>query len=143
MAKEVIHAATRVEFNSVDVEGATHWGYSLVPVASTDPGDAAAPGEVEKVITQYRLGVTVYSQDDMVLLGLIGAAAANLVCGYKGAGGTLKKRTFKNVQFTGGVAANAKARDAGGNVPAFSLTGDAEWGDADTVALMIVDAEDA
>ena len=143
MAKELIHAATRVEHNSVDVEGATHWSFSLDTVVSTDQGDAAEPGMVEEVITHYSLSVTIFSEDPFVLLGLIGDAAANLVCGYKGAGGVAKKVTFKNVQFTGGVVANAKAKDAGGNVPTHSLTGRAEWGAADTIALMIVDAADA
>ena len=143
MAKELIHAATRVEHNSVDVEGATHWSFSLDTVVSTDQGDAAEPGMVEEVITHYSLSVTIYSQDPHVLLGLIGDAAANLVLGYKGANGTAKKITIKNVQFTGGVDASAKAKDAGGNVVPYSLTGRAEWGAADTIALMIVDAADA
>ena len=127
-----------------DIEGATHWGYRLQPVFSSDPGDAGEPGEVETLITHYTLQVIVYGQDDTALLALLGAVASDFVGGYKGAAGANRKKTIKNVYFNSGPSqVEAPPKDAGGKVPVFQMTGSAQWGAADTPATMIVDAPDA
>ena len=55
-------------------------------------------------------------------------------------GGVLKKRTFKNVMFTGGIQVSARPKDAGGNVGVYSLQGRCQWASSDTPATMMVDA---
>ncbi|HUU34149.1 MAG TPA: hypothetical protein VMW48_08795 [Vicinamibacterales bacterium] len=120
------------------VEGATHCGYQLELVSSADGGDAAEPGEVERLVTDRRLSVTVYGQDDGALLALLEATAANLVIGYKGAAGAAKTKTLKNVYFCEQVSEiPIKAKDTGGNVPTVGVRGHAQWGAADTIATMI------
>ncbi|HUU34148.1 MAG TPA: hypothetical protein VMW48_08790 [Vicinamibacterales bacterium] len=139
MAKEVLHVCTAVAHPTVDIEGATHCGYQLELISSVDPGDAGEPGEVERIVTDRRLAVTLYGQDDAVLLALLEVAAANLVIDYKGAGGVAKTKTLKNVMFTEQASeVPIRAKDAGGNVPTVGIRGHAVWGANDTIALMIV-----
>lgn len=139
--KEIIHVARYASHGGSNIDGVTHWGYKLTPIKSTDPGAADAPGDAETIITHYSLTVTLYSQDDNALIALIGAAASNAVLGYKASAGANRKKTIKNVYFDDGPSqVEAPAKDSGGKVPVFSITGTAQWGASDTPALMIVDA---
>lgn len=143
MAKEVIHVCRGASHNAVDVEGVTHYAVPINLVKSVDGGDAAEPGTVETLVTHRDIAVILYGQDYAVLLGLVEDAAADVVLLFKGAGGSNRKKTVKNVYFdTTPQQIAAKAKDAGGPVSMFSVQGTAQWGASDTIATMIVDAVD-
>lgn len=143
MAKEVIHACRGAEHNSVDVEGVTHYALGINLVKSEDPGDAGEPGTVETVVTHRDVRPMIYGQDFEALLALVEATAADLVVKFKGAGGVNKKTTIKSVYFDEvPQEIAAKAKDAGGKVSIFAIRGTAQWGASDTLATMIVTAND-
>jgi len=144
MAKEVIHACRYAKHSGADIEGATHYGIQVNLTKSEDPGDAAEPGTVETIVTHRDVKVTIYGQDFTALLALLEATAADVVVGYKGAGGANKKTTIKSVYFDempSEIA--APPRDQAGRVPVFAVRGTAKFGSSDTLATMIATAADS
>jgi hypothetical protein len=113
-------------------------------VSGEDPGDAAMAGGPEKVLLQrQRIDVELYGNNPNALRALVAATAANLVIGQKGEAGANEKHTIKNVYFTDFTGPlEIRDPDSGGPIPMYGVRGTAEWGAADTLALMWLTAAD-
>ena len=107
-------------------------------VVGEDPGPAgAAGGPAEVLLQKQRIEVTLLGNNPNALRALIGATAADLVIGCKGAAGANEKHTIKKVYFTDFVGQlDIRDPDTGGPLPMFGVRGVAQWGAADTLALM-------
>ena len=107
-------------------------------VVGEDPGPAgAAGGPAEVLLQKQRIEVTLLGNNPNALRALVGAAAANLVIGYKGAAGASETHTLKNVSFADFVGQlEVRDPDTGGPVSMFGVRGVGQWGAADTLALM-------
>ncbi len=134
-----IYATKAVTIGAAAVACATHVGIQVSSVKAVDPGPAGSPGMAEEVVTDHGLGVTIFGMDPSQLQGFCEAAAANVVITYVGEGGADKTLTLKNVAFNDPAGPiDVPRKDAGGQVPTMAITGRAQWGVADTWALMMV-----
>lgn len=119
---DALTAVTRVE-----IEAAT--------VFTVDPGNINAAGPADFLVNSYGLSVTVFGEDDVELLGLLGAAAADHTIGTKGAAAANETFTVHDLYFDeapGEVV--APESDAGGKVPEYSVRGSVNWDDGETFA---------
>jgi len=107
-------------------------------VSGEDPGPAGVAGGPAKVLLQtQRIEVTLLGNNPNALRDLVGAAAANLLIGCKGLAGAAEVITIKSVYFTDFLGQlDIRDPDTGGPLPMFGVRGVAEWGVADTLALM-------
>ena len=134
-----IYATKSVTIGASAVDCATHVGIQAGSVKATDPGPAGSPGMAEEVVTDRSLGVTIFGMDPDQLQGFVEAAAANVVITYIGEGGVDKTITIKSVAFNDPPGPiDVPRKDAGGQVPTMGISGRANWGSADTWALMLV-----
>jgi len=128
------------------IDGITHARVIAgTPAVFTDPGDAAAPGPAEvQVGGGAGVRVELYGVNPIDLLALVGAASANVVIGIKAEDGANELITVKSVVFAGEIAAMEIPRnDQGGPIAPYGVFGLAEWGAADTYALMITKTAEA
>ncbi|HUW99676.1 MAG TPA: hypothetical protein VMY35_01755 [Phycisphaerae bacterium] len=133
-----IHATKSVVHGETTIASATNWAINRDVVSSVDPGPAGSPGDADEITTQKVILVTIFAMDEDELVALLDATAANLVLGYYGEAGAAKTKTVKNVKFTKPPSPVAPAKDSGIPAGAFAITGRAQWGAADTWALMVV-----
>jgi len=144
MAGEKLFTCRYAKHPTDAIDGVTHFAIAPTAQSATDPGGAGAPGDAESLVTHQSLRVTLYGTDLVALLALVGAAAANLVIGTKGAAGANEKLTFKNVYFDAvPQGMNVPKKDAPGTIPGAAITGTAQWGSDDTFATMLVAAADS
>jgi hypothetical protein len=137
-----LHKATKVLKNVTAVTGAQYWGYTVKPDRSVETGGTGTPGRKGAMVSRLDAIVRIYGTNLAYLLGLIGSTKENVVCGYATPAGN-RKKTFKNVRFTTPLGTfSVKAKDAGGKIAVYGIEGHCCWGDADTLATMIVDATD-
>ena len=133
MAYEAIFATTSVTHGTTTLEGATHFSCSAVAAVMEDNN---TKGLAEQRVANRRINVTVWGKDPSQLDALAEAAAANLIVVCVKTAGAAMTITIKNVVFNAPCDINSPMIDQGGNVPTFPMNGVAEWGAADTWALM-------
>lgn len=133
-----VYVAKKVEHGATTIASATHFATATSAVKAVDPGPAGSPGIAEEITTHRDIIVTIFGYDPDELRSLVEAAAANFVGTYIGEAGADKTLTIKDVVFNDPPSMVAPAKDAGGAAGVFSITGRAEWGAADTWALMLV-----
>lgn len=134
-----IYAATSATHNAVDIASKLAFGITTGTTKVADPGVAGSPGQADEQVTDRRIEVTVIAMDPAELMGLVEDAAANFVGGYVKEAGGAGTVTIKNVKFNDPPQEiSFPAKDGGGSVQAFSITGRAQWGASDTWALMMV-----
>ena len=131
-----IYTAKSVVFGEVTIKSATHWGLQDAAVESVDPGPAGTTGEQERLATHRAIRVTIFAMDAFELQSIVEDAAANLVLGYYGEAGVAKTLTIKNVMFNQPPSAAAPPKDSGIPPSVHSITGGANWADADTWLTM-------
>ncbi len=132
MAYVAIFATTSITHTSL-IEGATHFSCGAVVAAMEDNN---IKGLAEQRVANRRLNVTIWGKDAAALDALAEAAAANLVVVCVKSGGGAMTITIKNVVFNAPCEMSSPMIDQGGNVPSFAIQGVAQWGAADTWALM-------
>lgn len=138
-----LHRATKALKNATPITGATHWGYAVKLDRSLESGGCGTPGRAGAMVNRKDIVVRVFGTSILALLALIGSTKENFVGGFATPAGNLKK-TFKNVRFTTPLGTfTIKDKDTGGKISAFGIEGHCCWGDADTLATMIVTAADA
>lgn len=133
-----IHAAKGATHGVTAINSATHFSIATGSVKSADPGSAGSPGMADEHVTDRTLTVTLFARDPAELLAIVEAAAANLVLDIvkeAGAAGTI---TIKNVKFNDPPSLDAPQKDSGAPAGTYSISGSAQWGAADTWALMLV-----
>jgi len=114
---------------------ATHVGLEASTQVVVDPGPAGSPGPADFLVTGMDLAVTVYGEDDVELLLLVAAAAADLEIGTFGAAGAAETWTVHDVYFDEAPGEMAIPEgDEGGNVPVFSIRGHVNWTAGETFA---------
>lgn len=133
-----IYAAKSVTHGIVSIGSATNFGIATSATKARDPGCVDSPGPAEEITVDRHIAVTIFARDPAELMALVEAAAANLVVTIVGEGGATKTLTIKNVVFNDPPSVDAPAKDAGGVAGVSSISGIAEWGSADTWALMMV-----
>lgn len=133
-----IYAAKTVTHGIAAINSATHFGIATSSTKARDPGCAGSPGPAEEITTDRHIAVTIFARDPDELMDLVEAAAANFVGVVVGEGGADKTLTIKNVVFNDPPSIDAPAKDTGGVAGVSSISGVAEWGAADTWALMMV-----
>lgn len=136
-AGDRIYTLTSATFGA-DVPDVTHAGISPGTTVKTDPGPGDNPGPADQVVTDKRMAVTLYGLKYASLLALVGAVAANLVLNVKGLAGAAETITLKNVYFSGVPQEIPVARkDEAGSPAIFAVSGQCNWGAADTFATMM------
>jgi len=127
-----------------DVAGVQYGAIGFGSVVGEQQGEADAAGGPKAVqLQQQRITVRVFGNNPNALRELIGADAANAVFGTAGESGN-ELETVKNVVFTEFLGElTIRAPDTGGPVPMIGVQGTAQWGEADTLALMWTSGADA
>ena len=109
-----------------------------------DPGDAGAPGVAEIQRGKMSIRVMVAGLNQNALVALLDAVSTDLVLHYKGVSGANEKVTIKSAIFTNfDGPVQVPDKDTGGTLQRFAVSGEAEFGETDTFATMIVFAADA
>ncbi len=144
MAGETIAYYLRsADGGTTPISGARMATVSFPSKLGTVPAAPSAVGGIGGAVVQkIDIAGTLAGMVPSVLLGLVGAAAQNLVLHYKAGDGTNQKVTIKNVVFHSPGNVEFRDPETGGMVSAMSLQWQAIWGDSDTVALMYVPASD-
>lgn len=135
-----VHAAKSIVHGETTIASATNWSIDRAAVSSLDVGPAGSPGPADEITTHKDIIVTIFAMDEDELVALLDATAANAVLGYYGEAGAAKTKTVKNVKFTQPPSPAAPPKDSGVPAGAFAIAGRAQWGAADTWALMVVTA---
>jgi hypothetical protein len=133
-----------LKFPTTAEVGITH---CILPAVETQitsaPIAANAMGPGPKQITGYARKVQVFGNNPNTKMALLGKAAANAIVSFKDASGAVAKVTLKSVQFIRDMSQIEIQRiDFGGQVPAWGLEGECEWGSSDTPATMEIWATD-
>jgi len=140
---EKIYALRSATQNAAGVDGVTHASISVRPLARTALNSKSG-GIEDSAIVGYNIRVRLFGHNQVALTGLFEDAAADTVIDTIGLAGALEKATIKSVNYIDAVAdVDIPERDGGGKVAPFGIEGVAHFGDADTLALMIVWAADA
>jgi hypothetical protein len=139
-----VFGARYAKHPTVAVAGVTHARIIPSTVAREDPGGAGATGRAGTCVTNRGMNVEVYGTNYAALLAMLEAAAANLVIGFYGDNGALRKLTLKSVRFVEWIAPiDIPEVDAGGNkLNTPGIRGMCLWGDSDTFATMMTEAAD-
>lgn len=138
-------AASLLTYSGVDVQAdayakafslksASHDGNAITSIVyarvsprsvyRVDPGDAAAPGVADVVVTYYELAVELYGLDYSEMLGFLGASAGDVVLGLEGAAGADQTITLASVYLDTILApVRYAAPDSGGAVEACGVGG--------------------
>ena len=109
---------------------------SVVGISPTVPTGAGARGEQQ--MQKQDIKVELIGKSIAALVALVGAAAANCVVDFKGSAGASQTCTAKSVMFSELGQVEFRDPDTGGKVVMHSVAGYCNWGDADTLATMLV-----
>ena len=141
---KIFYCRAQPSLGSSQPTTAVTFGLGRKATVVEDPGAAGTPRAAERQVSNQEITVSVDFFSMAEAMAWLSLAAANFVGRYKGAAGANEKVTVKNVVFTDGpdqVVINAK--DAGGKIAVFRISGTAQWGTNDTLATMVAFAADS